>query len=507
MGRCNMRRGDMRRSGMRLLGGLGTVSLTCALLCGQDDGLAAKSQAAKQALLANRYGEAIALYRQLAAALPSNAGLRLDLGLALEKGGQPAAAIPELEGYLRAVPDSGAAWLLLGLAHQQLGHPRDAIVPLRTAVKLDPRNTQAQLELADAELASGNPRDAAENFRKLAAAHPDMAKAWQGLGLSYLASGERALARVRDLAPQSAFSYALAARAQAAEGHYPEALNLYQAAIQASPSLPGLHAARASIYRATGQTGLAAEEEAREARIPRPDCTTDVAACACLAGEWTTALAQARASGTPSNLYWASIASGKLAEESFSRLAALPESAEIHELLAEANQRLGRRTDAVEEWRKALAKHPEDRHLQGRLAESLLKNREYEEACRLLEPLVKSSPDNAEWQYLLGETLFEQRRAEEALGPLETAQRLRPDHLPTMEGLGRAYLELGQPERAIPLLERALPVDEGPIEFALSSAYRRVGRDEDAKAALARYREITKLSGGSGAADLAPPQP
>jgi tetratricopeptide (TPR) repeat protein len=468
------------------------IVLSCAAIRAQDDALAAKSRAARQAMLTGRYGEAVVLYRQLVRALPAEKGLRLSLALALEKDGQPSAAIPELEACTRAEPQSAPAWFLLGLAHQQLGHAREAVAPLRKAVELDPRNSQARLELADAELASGNPREAAEDFRALASAYPDMPKAWHGLGLAYLASGERAFLRVGEMAPQSGYWFALAARAQAAEGHYAEALNLYAEAIRVAPGLSGLHAARAAAYRAAGHADWAAIEEERDLHTPNPDCAREPAACACLSGDWAKALNAARESATVSNLYWASIAAGKLAEESFARLRSLPESADIHELLAEAAQRLGRRTQAVEEWRKALAAHPEERRVQGRLAEALLRNREHDEAERILEPLVRSAPENAEWQYLLGETLFEQRLAEEALLHLETARRLRPDDLPTLEALGRVYLDIGDAKKAIPLLERALPVDEGAIEFALSSAYRRAGREQDAAAALARYREITK---------------
>lgn len=491
---------------MRLIASLWAAALAVGLLWAQDEPLAAKNQAAKQALLAGRYSEAIMLYRQLVQALPDNPGMRLNLGLALEKAGQPSAAIPELEACTRAQPDFASAWFLLGLAHQQLGQPQQAIAPLRKALELDPNNALAELELGDAELVSGNPRAAAEQFQALAVLHPEMAKAWHGLGLSYLAIGERAFARVNELGAGSGYWYALAAHAQAAQQQYAEALSGYAEAIKAIPSVPGLHAARAAIYRMSGHPDWAAVEDQRELGVRRPDCTTSISACACLSGEWMRALEEARRSATVENLYWGSIAAGKLAEQSFSRLAALPESAEIHELMAEATQRMGRRTEAVNHWRRALALRPGDRRIQGRLAESLLRNREYEEASRMLDRLVKSGPQNGEWQYLLGETLFEQRRADEALPHLQVAQRLRPDHLPTLEVLGRVYLQLGQTAKAIALLERALPVDEGPIQFALSSAYRRVGREEDAQAALARYREITKASGMAAApAGVIPP--
>src|SRR5579863_3488520 len=125
-----------------------------------SDALAEKSRRAKQAMLANRYGEAVSLYRELVKALPDNPGLRFNLAIALDKAGQPSAAIPELERVTRANPASAPAWLLLGLAYQQLNQPQNALAPLREAVRLDARNPSALLELADAELTTGDTQGA-----------------------------------------------------------------------------------------------------------------------------------------------------------------------------------------------------------------------------------------------------------------------------------------------------------------------------------------------------------
>jgi tetratricopeptide (TPR) repeat protein len=463
----------------------------------QEDELAAKSQAAKQAMGAGRYLEAVKIYRELAHVLPENSGLRLNLGLALEKAGKPAEAIPELTQAARTQPDLAAAWFLLGLAYQQLGKPREAIAPLEKAVSLDRSNTQAQLELADAELAAGQPRDATEAFGAIARSHPEMAKAWQGLGLSYLALSERAYRRLGEVAPNSGFWNALLARSRAAEGRFAESLNLYQRSGVALPSLPGIHAARAEVYRQAGRQDWAAIEEERETKIAKPNCAARPAACAYLAGDWRSALAQSQKVATPENLYWASLACDRLAMESFEGIAALPPSPESHELLAEANRRMGRREEAVEEWRKALALAPGERRVQGRLGDALIRDRKYDEATRVLAALVDAQPENSEWQYLLGEALYEQRQADAALPHLIAAERLAPSHLPTAETLGRVYLALGQPEKAITRLEKARPLDDGAISFALNSAYRRLGREAEAAAALARYQQLTRQRGGS----------
>src|SRR5260370_34765353 len=58
------------------------LCLTAALAFGQDD-LAGKSQRARQAMTDARYEEAARLYSELIDKLPQNAGLRMNLGLAL----------------------------------------------------------------------------------------------------------------------------------------------------------------------------------------------------------------------------------------------------------------------------------------------------------------------------------------------------------------------------------------------------------------------------------------
>jgi len=475
----------------------------------QEDALATKSRAAKQALEAGRAAEAVKLYRELRRALPDNPGIRFNLGFALIKDGKPGEAIPELDAATKTQAEFAPAWYLLGLAYQQLGQPQSAIAPLRSALRLDVGNTAALFELADAEFANGDAAGAAEHFRELSTRRPGMAKAWQGLGLAYVALAERVLSLLAERAPQSGYWYALAARARAGEGRYAFALSLYAEALKQLPALSGLHAARAAIYDLTNHQEWCATEREREAGLPKPDCAARPAACSYLSGDWEETLAESRKSATPENFYWSSLAYGKLAERSFAKLTTLPPSAEIHELQAESFQRLGRRVEAIAEWRKALAMEPGNRRLEGRLGESLARNRDYEGAERLLEPLAAAQPESGEWQYLLGDALVGQHREKEALPHLLAAVRLRPDFLPAHEALGRASLALGRNEEAVTHLERARVLDDGAISFALSSAYRRLGRTAEASAALTRYRELTAAptaeAGGTGDGSIPPP--
>jgi tetratricopeptide (TPR) repeat protein len=161
-------------------------------------------------------------------------------------------------------------------------------------------------------------------------------------------------------------------------------------------------------------------------------------------------------------------------------------------LLADYYARSGRRLDAIAEWRKALALDRQNSRLRAHLAESLYRAREYGEAETLLEPLVAGHPENADWQYLLGSDLLNQKRDEEALPHLLRATELQPDFLPAWQNLGLAYLDTNQPEKAVECLEKARPLDQSSISFALSTAYRRLGRAEEARKAMESYRKLRK---------------
>ena len=486
-----LRKGHGIVSGVRCVCVLAILFAAPILLPGQPADAAQKSSQAKRAILSGHYAEAVELYRELLREMPNETGLHLNLGLALEKAGKPTAAIPELEIVTRAQPNMAAPWFLLGLAYAQLKRPAEAIRPLREAFRLDPSNSQALLELADAEMSSGDETGAARDFGKLAVQHPEMPKAWEGLGLARLRQSEAAADEIAKQEPESGWSMALLARAEASRGELSEALRFYGEALRKNANLPGAHAARAALYREMGRTDLATAESTAEARVSPPRCSASPGACLYRKGDFEAVLAQA-GGHSAEQLYWVSLAAGELAQQSFAHLAKLPASPESHELLAQSYQRSGRRLDATAEWKKALALEPGNARVRGRLAESLYRAREYGEAESLLKPLVASYPENADWQYLLGSDLFQQKRDEEALPHLAEAARLEPNFLPVWENLGLAYLDVNQPEKAVECLEKARPLDQGSISFALSNAYRRMGKTEEARAALAKYRALTR---------------
>ncbi|MFP5226713.1 MAG: tetratricopeptide repeat protein [Acidobacteriota bacterium] len=98
------------------------------------------------------YAAAVPLYRKALHLNPNVPGLRLNLGLALFKGGEPGAAIEEFRTLLKtASPESAEAQrlrLLIGMAYYGLGKYSEAVPYLKTAVAHDAQSLPLRLALA-----------------------------------------------------------------------------------------------------------------------------------------------------------------------------------------------------------------------------------------------------------------------------------------------------------------------------------------------------------------------
>src|SRR3984893_15377739 len=126
--------------------------LTATVLCvpstfAQSDDLAAKSQRAKEFMAEGKFAEAVPLYRELTLAVPDNAGLMLNLGMALHMAGEERKAIPPLQVAVKLDTNLSPAWLFLGAAHLELGELPAGVKALRTVLHLEPGHREARLML------------------------------------------------------------------------------------------------------------------------------------------------------------------------------------------------------------------------------------------------------------------------------------------------------------------------------------------------------------------------
>ena len=157
--------------------------------------------------------------------------------------------------------------------------------------------------------------------------------------------------------------------------------------------------------------------------------------------------------------YWRSKAYNELARESFAKLSKFSGSVEWHEFLGSLYRNQGKHTEAMAEWRAALAGRPDDAQLAKELSISLLASKDFLPAEMNVRGLLRKAPEDAELLWLLGDALVGQQKMEEAIEPLQQAARLAPQVLPVRASLGRALMTVNRAADAVPHLEAALPTD------------------------------------------------
>jgi tetratricopeptide (TPR) repeat protein len=123
---------------------------------------------------------------------------------------------------------------------------------------------------------------------------------------------------------------------------------------------------------------------------------------------------------------------------------------------------------AVEELNRILVLAPGHRLARLQLAFEYLRASDAENGCPPARQSVKEAPDDFRAQYLLGRCLFESGDTEGSVAALETAVRLAPESLDSHFALSKAYARLGRAEdaqrelRIFGELERLRRVRRGP---------------------------------------------
>ncbi|MER2563367.1 MAG: DUF4388 domain-containing protein [Myxococcaceae bacterium] len=99
----------------------------------------------KAAIVAEKWGKAVGLYRKAVKDRPTDVPARTGLGISLvfsETGFKE--AIPHLKESTKADPTNARAWLALGIALQNLGRDGEAKAPYRKFLELNPKGSQAE---------------------------------------------------------------------------------------------------------------------------------------------------------------------------------------------------------------------------------------------------------------------------------------------------------------------------------------------------------------------------
>lgn len=489
----------MKRLAVLMVAGMGLFAQTEAQL--------AESRRVKELMAAGRFADAVPLCERLVAALPSNAGLRLNLAIALHFTGEDLKAIPHFETVLKAQPGALPALMLLGASYLRTGQPAKAVGPLEKALALAPDDLQGRAMLADGLLMLERYAAAIPHLRKLAAADGANPRAWYGLGRAYEAVSQGAFESLEKLGQDSPYWLMLAAEVRLKLGRNTAAFTLYRAALAKQPGLRGAHAGLAEVYRKTNHPDWAATEEGLEKKQPAPACGVPTSECHFVKGRYEQALALALQRKTGEALYWQSRAANELARTSFEQLAKLPPSVESHQVMAELYRNQGRHGDAIREWKAALELAPGDGRLRQELATSLYMSRDYASAEKLARELLAEDPESPELHFIVGDSLVNLQQMEQALEPLGRAVKLRQEYPAAHAVLGRVLVQMGKGAEAIPHLRAALVADsDGSLHFLLGRAYQDAGQTELAAQTMKRYQEIRSESAAGEVEISGPPR-
>jgi predicted Zn-dependent protease len=413
--------------------------------------------------------EAIPIYERLIRAFPNNPGLLLNLCIAEFKASRYRDAIQHARSALDLKPDLAPASLFLGASYLKLGEQANAVDPLHKALDAMPSDANARLMLAEALLSCKRYEEALTEFRKSCDLKPESPRVWYGLGQVYDALSERASRDLQTTSPDSVYSSVLVGDSYVRQRRFGSAFAAYRHALSTGPAIPGIHAGLARVYKETGHSQWAAQEQALEATVPPLKASNAV----------------------PAASYWSYKSYRDLAAQAYDRLAQLPPSLESHLRTAKTLDAEGRHRDAAPEWRKALELEPGNIEVQLGLAWSLYEVRDCESVLPILTSVLKENPDSTDGKFLYGASLLNLERPDAAIPPLKAVLEQNPQMQAAHAALGQALLREGKPEQAIPHLKTAIASDEdGNAHFQLFRAYKLTGNDQAANQALAEYQNF-----------------
>jgi tetratricopeptide (TPR) repeat protein len=172
----------------------------------------------------------------------------------------------------------------------------------------------------------------------------------------------------------------------------------------------------------------------------------------------------------------------------FAMFERVPASYRVHELSAEIFEVENRYSDAVAEYRKAIALNPNAPELHFHLGRAILlqsHSREaLQEASAEFISELKVSPEDSASEFQLGQIAQAQGKTADAKAHFERAVSFSPTFVQALIALGKIHLQNKQYRDAVSALTRATqlqPANES-AHYALLTAYRDSGQMDKAKA-------------------------
>lgn len=173
-----------------------------------------------------------------------------------------------------------------------------------------------------------------------------------------------------------------------------------------------------------------------------------------------------------------------------------PDSWQVHRALGESYAEAGKTAEAIFEYQTALAMQPQNPDLYEALGNAYQKISKFVEAALAYKQELRLSPNNMVALYNLGKIAIENQGNPKAGVPLlEQVVKTYQHSAPADFYLGLGLVKLGRDHDAIPYLEKVAQDDstgEMPerAAYELARTYRRLGRAEDSRRALAQFQKF-----------------
>jgi tetratricopeptide (TPR) repeat protein len=336
----------------------------------------------------------------------------------------------------------------------QANRPGDAALEFQAILRLDPNNAEAHANLGLIAFAGANYEAAARELRAALKIHPSLWNAQAFLGMSEMHLGAADEAR------------------QSLEGAFPH-LDDKNLRIRVGTMLVQLDYEQGKL-----------------------DDALNVAT-----------VLNKLAPDDPDVLYIVYRTHSALAARALSTLAKVgPNSARLHQVLAESHANDSDFVAAISEYEKALAIDPTLPGVHFELGEAILRNKVDEDSRARAEQqftaALVENPDDAHSEYELGEIAFLRSRWQEALQHYSRAAQLQPTLVDAQVALGKVLAQLGQPEEATKHLLEAvrLDPDNASAHYRLAQVYRTLKRDEDARREMETFLALHKAEDANGSA-------
>jgi predicted Zn-dependent protease len=463
-------------------------------------------------------------FKEVLASRPDLVEAQVNLGLAYHLTGDYAQAVEVLESARRANPNLGGANLVLGRDALKLGKPGEAIPPLELAVSGDPADHGRHKLLCDAYTEVEQFQKAAECTAAVYGPDPAEAEGWYYLGKSSLDLAKAATVRMRNRFAADAWGRRLAGDSFAQRGDWPQAAKLYGEAVQKAPALPGFHAALAKALLRLGRTAEAEQAFRRELEIApgsyEARCglagihgtqSCDAAGRAMQpAGAIETLLAEDQPDHPdPQVTYELVQAFLARADQCFDTLLSRYQDSWLaHKLRAEYDEVRENPAAAAAEYREAIKRHPGDPALHAALADVLFRQGSTPEAAAEVHTALRRSPESPRLLVLAGRISAHEGKVPDAVEFFRAALRREPGLLEAHALLGQTLWRQGDAKGAATELARAASIDTyGNLHYLLFQAYRKLGKTEQANAALARSKQLRNARLRADAQKVDEPEP